>query len=493
MNTLTALSIKAAQLKGIGEILGWDQETYMPPGAAQARADQLKLLAGWHHEVKTSPEFKRALSQLVNIDTGKILVPSLSEEEKSAVREWRRDYLKESKLPASFIEEFSMLTSAAIEAWKEARLANDFAHFKPYLEKIVQMSRKQAEYLGYKEHPYDALLDLFEPGLTTKAIQPIFDQVQKTIAPLLKGYKSKKVVFHKKMSIAKQLELARELLTNVGYDFNYGRLDLSIHPFSSTPHPTDSRITTRIRVDDPLSNLLTTLHEVGHAFYDMGLPAEKWGTPAGESVSMAVHESQSRFWETRIGLSLPFWKFMAPKFEAKAETLYHFVNHVKAGFIRVDADEVTYPLHIILRYRLEKGLIEGSIRVQDIPVLWNEQMKSMLGITPPDDKRGCLQDIHWSMGSFGYFPTYLLGTLYASHLFEKFSKDHPDWEKRVESGDLQFIKTWLHQKIHRHGRTYPPLELMERATGKPFSPKAFLNYIKKKYAGTDTKGQLSTK
>ena len=481
MNLLKTLSEKAAVLKGIDSILNWDQETYMPPGAGSARAQQLKLLAGLYHEAKTSAEFKRALSHLVDLKTGKVLVNSLTDEEKGSLREWRRDYLLESKLPATFVEEFSQLTSTAIEVWKIARQENSFQKFAPYLDKIVQMSRKRAEFLGYQDHPYDALLDLYEPSLTTKVVQKVFDDVQKSIVPLLKGYKQKKVPFKKKMSIDKQLSLSHELLEKVGYDFNHGRLDLSIHPFSSSPHPTDNRITTRIQVEDPLSNILTTLHEAGHALYEMGLPLDKWGTPAGESASMAIHESQSRFWETRIGLSKPFWKLMAPKLGVSADTLYKVVNHVKPGFIRVDADEVTYPLHVILRFRLEKGLIEGSLKVRDIPAVWNEQMKSLLGITPRNDSEGCLQDIHWSMGAFGYFPTYLLGTLYASHLFEGFRKDHSDWEKRVELGDLIFIKEWLNKKIHKHGRTFQPLDLIEQASGKPFSPRAFLNYLSEKY------------
>lgn len=481
MNLLITLSEKASILKGIENILNWDQETYMPAGAANSRAVQLKHLAGLYHEAKTSSQYKKALSELIDLKTGKVKDSSLSKKKKAALREWRRDYLIESKLPAAFVEEFSLLTSTSVEVWKHARQENSFQKFAPYLDKIVQMSKKRAEYLGYQEHPYDALLDLFEPHLTTKMVQQVFDEVQQSIIPLLRSYRQKKVLFKKKMAVDEQLRLSHEILEKVGYDFNHGRLDLSVHPFSSSSHPTDSRITTRIQVEDPLSNILTTLHEAGHALYEMGLPVKAWGTPAGESSSMAIHESQSRFWETRIGLSQPFWDWIAPKLGAKSDVLYQAVNHVEPGFIRVDADEVTYPLHVILRFRIEKGLMEGSIKVRDIPSLWKEQMKDLLGISPPDDTQGCLQDIHWALGAFGYFPTYLLGTLYASHLFEKFQKDHPTWKKNVEQGNFLFIKEWLNRKIHQHGRTYPPLTLIERATGKPFSSKAFLSYLNAKY------------
>lgn len=478
MNTLTHLSQKAATLKGIESILGWDQETFMPPGAAESRSEQLKLLAGLYHKAKTQPAYKKALGALIDLKTGHVLTKGLREEEKASLREWRRDYLLEVKLPKKFIEEFSQLTSQGIEVWKFARQEKNFQHFAPHLEKIVTYARKKADLLGYKEHPYDALLDLYEPLLTTRATERQFNLVEKELIPLIQKTKKKHSPFIKKLSVDRQLALSQELLHKMGYDFNHGRLDLSVHPFSSAPHPTDSRITTRIDVDNPLSNILTTLHEAGHALYEMGLPIDKWGTPLGESVSMAVHESQSRFWETCIGLSRPFWKWVAPQLGASSETLFEVVNRIEPGYIRVDADRATYPLHIILRFRLEKRLIEGSLNVRDIPEAWRQEMQTLLGLTPPDDALGALQDIHWSMGAFGYFPTYLLGTLYASHLFEKFKKDHKDWETRVAKGDLLFIKKWLNDKIHRHGRLYPPLELIERASSKPFSADAFLKQLK---------------
>ena len=481
MKTLKELSHKASVLRGVEYVLGWDQETYMPPGAAEARAEQIKLIASLIHQTKTSKEYKRALSSLIDLKTGGFLSKGLSKADQAALREWRRDYLKDSKLPTSFVEEFSKLTSIAQEVWKKARKENAFHIFAPYLEKIVQMARKKADLLGYRDHPYDALLDLYEPELTTKLVEKTFDEVQRSIVPLIQKAPKLKSQYKKKMGVSEQLALSRVLLEKMGYDFNHGRIDLSTHPFSTAPHPTDSRITTRIHENDPLSNILTTMHEAGHALYEMGLPHNQWGTPLGEYASMAVHESQSRFWETRIGLSRPFWELMAPEFKAPAELLFRDVNLITPSFIRVEADEATYPLHVILRFRLEKKLIEGSLKVKDLPDIWREQMQSLLGITPPSDTLGCLQDIHWSMGAFGYFPTYLLGTLYASHLFEAFAKKHPDWESRVRKGELTFITAWLKNSVHRHGRTYPPLQLIERAAGKPFSPKAFLTYLHTKY------------
>lgn len=480
MKTLKALSQKAATLCGIQNVLGWDQETFMPPGAAEARADQMQLLAGIIHDAKTNPEYEKALNDLIDIKTGKIKLKKASEEDQAALREWRRDFLIETSLPKSFVEEFSKLTSTSIEAWKEARKENSFKKFAPFLEKIIAMSRKKAELLGYKDSPYDALLDIYEPGLTSKQVEKTFDEVQKALTPLIKKAKSKKKPYKKKMGEKEQLAISHVVLERMGYDLALGRIDLSTHPFSSAPHPTDSRITTRLSLDNPLSNILTTLHEAGHAVYELGLPLEHYGTPLCESISLGIHESQSRFWETRIGLSMPFWQSMEKTLNEPAQKLYDAVNQVSPSFIRVEADEATYPLHVILRFRLEKRLIEGTLKVKDIPEAWRKEMKDLLGIEPPTDTEGCLQDIHWSMGGFGYFPTYLLGTLYASQFFETFAKAHPDWEKKVKKGELLFIRKWLGDNIHKHGRRYRPLELLEKVTGKPFSPQPFLSYLSQK-------------
>jgi Zn-dependent carboxypeptidase len=494
-DALHKLSKHARVLSAVSELLHWDQETYMPDGAAAARAEQLETLAGIIHEAKSGKPFADALAKLIDIKKGTIKAKGLSKEQEAALREWRRDYTKEKALPKEFVTEFAKLTSQSILAWRDAKTDNAFQKFAPFLEKLIAMERQKAEYLGYKDHPYDALLDLYEPGMTTAAVTAVFDPLKKNITALLKKIAKAKQVddkfLHGKFPADKQLDFCKKLLTDMGYDFNCGRLDLSAHPFSSSPHPTDSRITTRLHKTSLINCVSTVMHEAGHAFYEMDLPKEHYGSPLGESISLGVHESQSRWWETRIGQSKAFWQHYLPilkrEFKGKLEgvsldTFYKAVNKVEPSFIRVDADEVTYSLHVILRFELEKALIEGTLKVKDIPAAWNSKMKELLGVTPKTNTEGCLQDIHWSMGGFGYFPTYTLGNLYAAHMFEAFEKSHPNWQARVAKGELKFIKDWLHKAVHKHGRFYSSLELLKAVTGKNFTADAYTRYLQNKYA-----------
>lgn len=481
-------------LSGIVSILDWDQETYMPIGGSDIRASQLETLAGVIHTEKTGKRFANALSKLIDIPTGKIKAKGLSAPQTAALKEWRSDFIKDTALPKKFVEDFAKLTSQAVVVWREAKKNNSFLHFAPYLDKIVGMMRKKADLLGYKEHPYDALLDIYEPHITTKEITTLFSSLKKGIVSLLQHINHSKEIddslLFGKFNHDKQLDFSKRLLKDMGYDINHGRLDLSAHPFSSASHPSDSRVTTRIHPTSLMSCISTVLHEGGHALYEMGLPQDQYGSPLGDAISLGIHESQSRWWETRIGQSKPFWKHYLPllkeQFPGKIDSIdldsfYRALNKVEPTFIRVEADEVTYPLHVILRFELEKELIEGTISVRDIPNVWNSKMKELLNITPSKDAEGCLQDVHWSMGGIGYFPTYTLGNLYAAHLFEAFAKEHPDWEKRVAKGELIFIKEWLNKSIHQHGRRYSSLELMQKVTGKPFTADAYLNYLKAKY------------
>jgi carboxypeptidase Taq len=452
------------------------------------------MLAGMIHKERISPTFSKALAKLINLKNGKVLGKALTQPQQSALKEWRRSYLQDTAQPASFVVEFARLVSQSQEAWKSARAHNAFNQFAPFLEKLVDMSRKKADYLGYKDHPYDALLDLFEPNLTVKEIDPLFNTVQKSITTLLKKITAAKQIddscLKGKFSEDKQLAFSHIILKAMQYNLSNGRLDLSTHPFSSAAHPTDSRITTRLHTDSVIDNILTTLHEGGHALYEMGLPQEHYGTPLGDAISLGFHESQSRWWETRIGLSKPFWqhfypllqKTFKPKFDkVPLEQFYRAINKVEPGYIRVEADEVTYPLHVILRYTLEKQIIEGSLKVRDIPEAWNETMQKYLGITPPSNTLGCLQDVHWSMGAFGYFPTYALGNLYAAHMFPAFEKENPNWKDLVAKGDLKFIKDWLNSNIHVHGKAHTSLELLQKTAKAPFSPKPYINYLNAKY------------
>lgn len=473
---------------GILAELSWNQETYMPKGAHANRANQIELLAGIRHKLKTGPEFKKILSSLIDIKTGKIKT-KLSKDEETNVIRLREDFIRDHVLPVSFVEKFAKLTSEATEVWQRARQENKFKLFLPYLEKLVTLNQEKADRYGFDEHPYDALLDGYEPGVTTRDIRDNFDPLKKTLQEFVKKARSAKIKLpFKTYPQEEQFELSRRLLEKLPYDFNNGRLDISTHPFSSAQHPTDSRITTRIDLKDPLSSILTVLHEAGHALYEMGLNAKYFGLPLGEPISYGIHESQSRWWETRIGLSLAFWKGFTPLLHSmnilngvSAEKLYQYVNHVEPSFIRVEADELTYPLHVILRFELETALIDGSLKAKDLPEKWNELMKTYLGITPKTDTLGCLQDVHWSHGSFGYFPTYLLGNMYAAQLFDAFEKEHPNWKKRVEKLDLPFIKEWLNHNIHRHGRRYQAMELIKKVTKKPFSSKPYIDYLENKY------------
>lgn len=481
-------------LSGISSLLDWDQETHMPPAGAGIRSEQLKVLAGLTHKAKTNPSFAKDLSKLIDLKKGTIIAKGLTAKQKAALKVWRRDYVQESCFPSSFVEESAQLCSQAVNAWRIAKTQDSFSIFAPFLEKIINMNRKKADFLGYEKHPYDALLDLYEPGITTAEVGTTFTFIRKSITDLLSKIKKAKQVddhfLFGKFDSTKQLAFGRFLMESLGYDSSKGRLDVSEHPFSSSCHPTDCRITTRIHPTSIMSNISVVMHESGHSLYAMGLPEEHYGSPLGEAISLGMHESQSRWWETRIGQSKAFWEFFLPhlkktfpkKFDnITLDTFYKAVNKVVPSFIRVDADEVTYSLHVILRFELEKALIEGSLSVNEIPEAWNAKMQELLGLIPSNNAEGCLQDIHWSMGAMGYFPTYTLGNLYASHLFATFEKQNPDWQKRVSKGELLFVKEWLNKNVHHYGRQYTSKELLKHVTGKAFSAEAYISYLNNKY------------
>lgn len=491
--TIKEHSQKIETLNSIQALLGWDQETYMPHGADTFRAEQLKTIAGIIHEEQTSPEFKKSLEKLIDLKTGEIHDSSLSERQRAALKEWRRSFLIESALPQEFVEDFAQLCSQSMVLWREAKTKNDFSLFAPTLKKVLDAVRKKAEYLKYDDHPYDALLDLYEPGAKTKDIKKLFANLKTEIKALLQKIKKQQQpddsFLYGKFDADKQMAFGKVLLEAMGFDFNFGRLDLSAHPFSSSPHPTDNRITSRIHPAALMDNISATMHEGGHALYEAGLPVEEFGTPLGRAISLGIHESQSRWWETRIGLSLPFWKHFYPMLQKEfsltdipLDKFYRALNKVEPSYIRIEADEVTYPLHVILRFELELELIEGKLAVEDLPKAWNQKMEDLLGICPRTDAEGCLQDIHWSMGSFGYFPTYTLGNIYAAQLFQKFEKEFPNWSQEVEQGKLLFIRNWLKENIHKHGMQYRSQELLEKVTGEEVSESAYLDYLNEKYS-----------
>jgi carboxypeptidase Taq len=492
---LHSISKEARILQGILSHLEWDQETYMPSGASGIRSEQIKTLAGLVHRKKTDKEYTQALEKLIDIPTGHLLHSDLTPAQKAALTEWRRDYLQDTALPSSFVEEFAQLSSQSVGAWQSAKKNNAFSQFAPYLDRIISLNRQKANYLGYQEHPYDALIDLYEPQMTANEISGLFTQLRQALIPLLKKINSSPMIndlfLTGEWDAKKQMEFGYKILDAMGYDHSKGRIDISSHPFSSSSHPTDSRITTRIHPTSLMSNIMVILHEGGHSLYEMGLPEDEYGTPLGEARSLGLHESQSRWWETRIGLSKPFWRHFlpilqetfAPELQIPSfDVFYKAINRVHPSLIRVEADEVTYPLHVILRFEMEKALIEGTLSIRDIPEAWNAKMKDLLGIVPPTNAEGCLQDIHWAMGSFGYFPTYTLGNLYAAHLFEGFAKQNSDWELQVAKGNFDFIRNWLNEHIYRYGRQFSSALLLEKATQTEFSVEPYLNYLTKKYS-----------
>ena len=492
--TLFTLSKKIRLLDSISYLLEWDQETYMPKSASSIRAEQIELMASLNHKQKTSKGFSNALRQLIDLDTGRVSAKGLSMAQRGALREWRRDYLQAISLPNKFVKQFAKLTSEAMVVWADARKQDTFHTFAPYLEKIVGMCRQKADYLGYPEHPYDALLDCFEPEMTTREITPLLTKVKKGVSDVLAKILASPQVedswIHGKFSADKQMEFGHHLLKAMGYDLSKGRLDLSAHPFCVALHPSDSRITTRIHPSALFESISAVLHEGGHSLYEAGLMPEYYGSPLCEAISMGIHESQSRLWETWIGQSKAFWKRFLPDLKKTfpnkignitLNQFYKAINKVNPSFIRVQSDEITYSLHVILRFELEKQLIEGSLKPRELPEAWKAKMQSYLGITPPTDREGCLQDIHWSTGSFGYFPTYVLGNLYAAQFFEAFEKAYPNWKAMVAKGELLFFREWLGEHIHQHGRIYLARELVKQISGKKLFADPYLNYLTAKY------------
>ncbi|HSX03483.1 MAG TPA: carboxypeptidase M32 [Rhabdochlamydiaceae bacterium] len=493
-NQLHELSKTSSLLTSVTMVLGWDQETYMPHQAIEFRSQQLEYLASLIHKEKTSAKFSKMLSKLIDLETGAIKDDKLSASQKAALKEWRRDYLNTVKLPSSFVKKMSKASSMGTHIWMQAKENNNFAFFLPQLEKIVDLTRKKADLLGYKDHPYDALIDTFEPETTTAQITDLFSNLKIVLKNLLEKIMQQPPVSESFLYLnyppAKQLHFVHELLKTMGFDKSFSRLDQSAHPMCIGIHPTDTRMTTRVHPNKIMMNIFSVVHEGGHGLYHHGLPKDQFGTPLSEPISYGIDESQSRIWETIIGRSLPFWNHFYPILQKEfpenlasvhLDEFYRAINSVKPSLIRTDADEVTYNLHIIIRFELEKALVDGSLKAKDLPEAWNEKMRQYLGIVPSNVSEGCLQDIHWSMGAIGYFPTYTLGNLYSAQFFETFVRKHPAWDEKVSKGDFSELRTFLYENIHRFGREYTAGEIVKKVTGKPLSEKPFLDYLEKKY------------
>lgn len=493
-NNIVDADKKRRTLNSVQNLLLWDQETYLPEAGNEFRAEQVELLAAMAHERLTSKPFRTALSKLIDLESGTFTKEDLTEEQKSALVAWRRDLTLASTLPNSFVQSFAALTSKAFNAWVAAKSENDFTLFVPPLQEIVDACKKRAEYYGYTNHPYDALVDEFEPGMTTKTLQTIFSDLKPFLIDLVKkcsDTNSEYPFIHKTYPKEGQMEICTLLLDTIGIDKKRSRLDHAHHPFCMTVHPTDLRLTTHSDLSNFYNNISATLHEGGHGLYELGLPIEKFGTPLCEAVSLGIHESQSRFWECYIGLSRPFSTFLHGQLSKRfpeqlqgisSEEMYKGLTQVFPSFIRIKSDEVTYCLHIILRFEIEIALLEGSLSVADIPDAWNEKMEQYLGIYPENFAEGCLQDVHWSHGIFGYFPTYALGNIYASSIFHSFTATYPDWELKVASGDMHFIRDYLTEKIHKFGRQFPPETLIKNATGSGLTLEHYKSYLSNKYS-----------
>ncbi len=482
---------EASLLASSNALLDWDQETTMPSGGLEWRARQQALLARIVHERVSSLE-RRDLIEAVESDSGAMADAGIA----ALVREARRDHEKATKLPTSLVEEMAKTSSMAKHEWALAREKSDFPRFAPWLEKLVGLLRAQADCYGFAQggERWDALADLYEPGCTAKGVSAVFDplrpRLQRLVADLTGSRVRPPSGFNDfAVAIPVQEALSRLVAEKIGFDFHRGRLDRSTHPFCSGTHCNDVRLTTRYNETCVNDALGSTMHEAGHGIYEQGLPFACVGTPLGESVSLGIHESQSRMWENQVGRSRAFWAWLHRELPSvigsdsarfSLDELYGAANVVEPGFIRVESDEATYNLHIMVRFEIERAVIGGSLEVAGIPSVWNRLYKEYLGLEVPDDRRGCLQDIHWSMGAMGYFPTYTLGNLYASQFFEAACAEIPGLLEGFARGDFAPLKAWLNSNIHAHGRRFTPSELVERVTGKPLSAEPLMRHLEGK-------------
>lgn len=482
---------RLSDLSAIEEALGilqWDQEIVMPSGAVGARGRQISTLSVLAHERLVDPHFALLLAQL-GADA------SLDEVQAANVREALRDQKRALRIPADLVRAWGQATVQAHEVWVHARKAKDFSKFKPDLENLVVLAKQRAAAVDSSKPAYDVLLDEFEPDMTMARIDPVFDRLKAFLIPFLKRVRAAKVPsdvswLSAHVPAAQQREVGEAIVRAMGYDFERGRLDTSVHPFCGGAGPTDVRITTRYNEAAFVGSLTGMIHETGHALYEQGRPAHLGDQPVSRARSMGIHESQSLLWEKQIGQNKPFWQFHYPRLQAaygflKDVSLDDFVFGLNLvdfqNFIRVEADELTYPLHVILRYEIERDLFAGRIQVAELPAVWNQKMQEYLGISPPDDSLGLMQDVHWSGGMFGYFPSYTLGALYAAQFYKKATAEVPGIEAGLGSGDPQPLLGWLRSRIHSHGSTYTTDDLVRRATGEVLNPEHFIAYAEAKY------------
>ena len=512
--TLSTLVAEVTDLRRAADLLEWDERVYMPPGGANAHGEMAATLRRLAHEAFTRDEVGRALesaaASLAGSDRGS--------DGARLVAVTAHDYAKATRVPAAFVAEHAQVTSASQNAWIEARAKSDFGAFRPHLEKVVELKKRYVEFFRLKPeatdrgkseatpergkpeatpdggHPYDVLLDDYEPGMKTADVKRVFDELRPRQVALIRAIGERPPIddsclqsaYHEK----EVWDFAVEVISAFGFDWSRGRQDKSTHPFATGLGRDDVRITTRWVEGQPLGLLFGTMHETGHALYEQGVSASWHRTMIEGGASLGVHESQSRMWENLVGRSRPFWDHFYPALQRRfpsqlgAVTPDHFyraVNKVEPSLIRVEADEATYNLHVMLRVEIELGLIEGSMQVRDLPAIWNDRMHAYLGLTPPDDARGVLQDIHWSAGLFGYFATYTLGNLISAQLWETFAREHPARDEEIGRGDFTALLGWLRARLHQYGRKYEPQDLVVRITGRSVGAEPYLHYLERKY------------
>ena len=487
---LNARVRQVMDLQHAASVLGWDERVYMPPGGSETRGQALAVIRRLAHEQFSSPdvgewiEDAKAHPDMYDADPEAAAILDVT----------ARDYDKATRVPATFVSELAVATSAAQHAWRQARDASDFARFAPHLETIIRLKREYVAFFPSTEHPYDALLDDFEPGMKTAEVQAIFAEIRPRQVALIRAITDRPAVDDRLMHLPYSepifWDFGVEVATAFGFDWTRGRQDMSPHPFTESSGASDVRITTRFDSQQPFAMLWATMHEVGHALYEQGFDVRWARTVLEGGTSLGVHESQSRLWENLVGRSRPFWEGFFPELQrrfpaelggATLEEFYRAINRVQPSLIRVEADEATYNLHVMLRVEMEIAMLGGDVAVHDLPDLWNEKMREYLGIVPENAAQGILQDVHWSDGLVGYFPTYTLGNLISAQLWDTFGSVEPSRDDLMRQGDFTPLLSWLRREIHQHGRRYTPQELVRRVTGSSINAEPYLQYLERKY------------
>src|SRR5215203_5737815 len=478
---------RIADVRNANALLQWDQETYLPPKGAKFRGQQISTLSEISHQLFSEDELGIVLQELLSKD-------DLTAEQKRNVELTFEDYTKNKKYTSQFVRALAEQTNKAFHSWIESRKQNSFPAYEKELDKLIQLKKQEADVLGYKQHPYNALINEYEKGCTVELLDKTFSNLLPTLKDLLQKISVRPQVddsfLHQSFPKQQQWNWGMHLIKQLNFDFEAGRQDISEHPFSTSFNRHDVRITTRIDENDFANMSWSCIHEVGHALFEQGLPEEQYGLPLGEACSYSIHESQSRLWENNVGRSKKFWKFHYPILQTwfpgqmghtDLDQFYKGINKVQPSLIRTEADEITYHYHVYIRYMLEKRLLEGSLSTRDIPAYWNEHYKKFLNVDVPNDKKGCLQDVHWSHGSFGYFPTYSLGSFYAAQFYQMAKKQITNLDTEVETGNTASLLSWLRDNIHSKGRYHTNAELCKEVTGTGLDAGYFVDYVLDKY------------